>query len=257
MRTIGIIPARYSSTRLKGKPLIDIAGKPMIQHVYERASSAAALHRVIVATDDMRIVQAVEAFGGEVRLTSPDHPSGTDRVAEVAASVEADIVVNIQGDEPLVTPEMIADSILPLQEDHDLQMSTLCRRILDVQELFDPDVVKVVRDRQGFALYFSRAPIPYHRDEWKEKDQAPGGGSGLSTACYRHFGLYAYRRDFLFRLTALPPSPLEKTERLEQLRALENGYRIKVVETQADTIGVDTELDLERVRELFRHRGWK
>jgi 3-deoxy-manno-octulosonate cytidylyltransferase (CMP-KDO synthetase) len=257
MKAIGIIPARYSSTRLEGKPLLYIAGKPMIQHVYQRASSAPVLDRVIVATDDARIVEAVRAFGGEVRLTSPDHPSGTDRVAEVAGSLEADVVVNIQGDEPLITPGMIEDLILPMRGDRSLQMCTLCRRISNVNEIFDPDVVKVVRDRDGFALYFSRAPIPFHREEWKGRNQGPLGADGLTAACYKHFGLYAYRRDFLFQLTALPPSPLEKTEQLEQLRALENGYRIKVVETQEDTIGVDTELDLERVREIFRERGWE
>lgn len=249
MKAIGIIPARYASTRLEGKILLDIAGKPMIQHVYERSSQSTLLAEVHVATDDSRILSAVERFGGKAHLTSPLHLSGTDRVAEVAAKLEADIVVNIQGDEPLISPQMIESATFPLLEDSNLQMSTLCRRITDPQEVFDPNVVKVVKDREGFALYFSRSPIPFHRDLWK--------GPGLPAEyqggafCYKHFGLYAYRKDFLLRFSGLRPTPLEQIEQLEQLRALENGYEIKVVESEEETIGVDTEQDLKRVRASF------
>jgi 3-deoxy-manno-octulosonate cytidylyltransferase (CMP-KDO synthetase) len=252
LKAIGIIPARYASTRLEGKVLLDIAGKPMIQHVYERSSQSTLLAEVYVATDDPRILSAVERFGGKAHLTSPLHPSGTDRVAEVAAKLEADIVVNIQGDEPLISPQMIESAILPLLGDSSVQMSTLCRRITDPQEVFDPNVVKVVQNREGFALYFSRSPIPFHRDLWKGSGASIEYGGGV--VCYKHFGLYAYRKDFLLRFSGLKPTPLERIEQLEQLRALENGYEIKVVESEEETIGVDTEQDLERVRSTFGSR---
>lgn len=252
MKAIGIIPARYASTRLEGKVLLDIAGKPMIQHVYERSSQSTLLAEVYVATDDPRILSAVERFGGKAHLTSPLHPSGTDRVAELAAKLEADIVVNIQGDEPLISPQMIESAILPLLGDYSVQMSTLCRRITDPQEVFDPNVVKVVQNREGFALYFSRSPIPFHRDLWKGSGASIEYGGGV--VCYKHFGLYAYRKDFLLRFSGLKPTPLERIEQLEQLRALENGYEIKVVESEEETIGVDTEQDLERVRSTFGSR---
>jgi len=252
LKAIGIIPARYASTRLEGKVLLDIAGKPMIQHVYERSSQSTLLAEVYVATDDPRILSAVERFGGKAHLTSPLHPSGTDRVAELAAKLEADIVVNIQGDEPLISPQMIESAILPLLGDYSVQMSTLCRRITDPQEVFDPNVVKVVQNREGFALYFSRSPIPFHRDLWKGSGASIEYGGGV--VCYKHFGLYAYRKDFLLRFSGLKPTPLERIEQLEQLRALENGYEIKVVESEEETIGVDTEQDLERVRSTFGSR---
>jgi 3-deoxy-manno-octulosonate cytidylyltransferase (CMP-KDO synthetase) len=252
LKAIGIIPARYASTRLEGKVLLDIAGKPMIQHVYERSSQSTLLAEVYVATDDPRILSAVERFGGKAHLTSPLHPSGTDRVAELAAKLEADIVVNIQGDEPLISPQMIESAILPLLGDSSVQMSTLCRRITDPQEVFDPNVVKVVQNREGFALYFSRSPIPFHRDLWKGSGASIEYGGGV--VCYKHFGLYAYRKDFLLRFSGLKPTPLERIEQLEQLRALENGYEIKVVESEEETIGVDTEQDLERVRSTFGSR---
>jgi 3-deoxy-manno-octulosonate cytidylyltransferase (CMP-KDO synthetase) len=253
LKAIGIIPARYASTRLEGKVLLDIAGKPMIQHVYERASQSSALSQVLVATDDERIVEAVRKFKGRAQLTSPHHLSGTDRVAEVAAQLGADIIVNIQGDEPLISSRMIEDTVIPLMKDSDVQMSTLCRRITEAREAFDPNVVKVVMDQEGFALYFSRSPIPFHRDLWKGIGSFPERtGAPL---CYKHFGLYAYRRDFLLRFSALPPSPLERIEQLEQLRALENGFRIRVVETNDETVGVDTEQDLERVRAILEERS--
>lgn len=253
MKAVGIIPARYASTRLEGKVLLDIAGKPMIQHVYERASEASSLSEVFVATDDERIAEAVRGFKGKVRLTSLQHLSGTDRVAEVAAQLSADLIVNIQGDEPLISPSMIEGALLPLVEDPDVHMSTLCRRITKAQEAFDPNVVKVVMDQEGFALYFSRSPVPFHRDLWR----GAGSSSGKMgvTLAYKHFGLYAYRRDFLFRFSALPPSLLERIEQLEQLRALEHGFRIRVVETEEETIGVDTEEDLKRVRAFFATQG--
>ncbi|MDH7500855.1 MAG: 3-deoxy-manno-octulosonate cytidylyltransferase [candidate division NC10 bacterium] len=253
MKAVGIIPARYASTRLEGKVLLSIAGKPMIQHVYERASQSSFLGEILVATDDERVAEAVRGFGGEVRLTSPRHASGTDRVAEVATQLSAGLIVNIQGDEPLISPSMIEDALRPLLEDSRVKMSTLCRRITEAEEVFDPNVVKVVMDQGGFALYFSRAPIPFHRDLWG-RDPSPRQGARLDLA-YKHFGLYAYRRDFLLRFSALPPSPLERIEQLEQLRALENGFPIRVVETEEETIGVDTEEDLQRVRAFFARQG--
>ncbi len=212
----------------------------MIEHVYRRVQSCAAIARAIVATDDPRIADAVHRFGGEVRLTRRDHQSGTDRLAEVAATLDCDVVVNVQGDEPLIDPRAIAEAVAPLARDPSLQMTTLYRRIADPAELANPNVVKVVVDRAGFALYFSRAPIPYARD--------PRGGW---PPLYKHIGLYAYRRSVLLVLSSLEPTPLERTESLEQLRALEHGIRIKAVETAYDTIGVDTPEDLDQVRRLM------
>jgi 3-deoxy-manno-octulosonate cytidylyltransferase (CMP-KDO synthetase) len=238
---IAIIPARYQSTRLPGKALADIAGRPMIEHVYRRAAAARSVSRVIVATDDRRIVEAVEAFGGEVRLTSPSHPSGTDRLAEVAASLDCDVVVNVQGDEPVLAPDTIDAAVAPFSGNPSLEMSTLRRRITDPEELRNPNVTKVVVDRDGFAMYFSRAPIPFTR---AGQPEAPA---------WAHVGLYVYRRETLLRLAALPPTALERAEALEQLRALEHGIRIKAIETTPDTIGVDTPEDLARVRALLAH----
>ncbi|MCK8827324.1 3-deoxy-manno-octulosonate cytidylyltransferase [Natroniella acetigena] len=237
MQVIGIIPARYASTRLPGKPLKEIAGQPMIQHVYQQAVAADSLAQVIVATDDQRIYQAVEDFGGQVEMTSKDHQTGTDRLAEVAQNLEAEIIVNIQGDEPLLNPEMIDQAVEPLLEDSTIQMGTLKHKIIDQQEIDSPHIVKVVTDQDDFALYFSRTAIPYPRQE-----------TGLDY--YKHIGLYVYRRDFLLSYTEMEQTPLEEQESLEQLRVLENGYRIKVVETEYEAIGVDTLEDLERVREI-------
>ena len=241
MSIIGIIPARYASTRFPGKPLALIAGRPMIQHVYERACRASRLEEVLVATDDPRIFDAVRAFGGEAVMTSPDHPTGTDRLAEVARRLtSAEIIVNIQGDEPLISPEAIDAAIVPMQQDPALPMTSLMAPLPDFTRAWDSNIVKVVTDLQGYALYFSRAPIPSPRDG------VTGAGPWK-----KHIGLYAYRRDFLLAFTALPPSPLEGIEKLEQLRALEHGYRIKMVERAEDaSIGVDTPEDLERVRAL-------
>ena len=234
--TVAIIPARYSSTRFPGKPLADIAGRPMIEHVYRRAAAARGVDAVVVATDDERIAAAVERFGGAARMTAPDHRTGTDRIAEVARQLDTcEVIVNVQGDEPLIEPEMIAEVVDPLATDPAVLMTTSRRALTEGADYSNPHVVKVVVDRNGDALYFSRSPIPYVRDE------APGG-------VFRHVGLYGYRRQFLLDFAALPQTPLETAESLEQLRALEHGYRIRTVATHYDSIGVDTPEDLERVR---------
>ncbi|NIM06972.1 MAG: 3-deoxy-manno-octulosonate cytidylyltransferase [Armatimonadetes bacterium] len=240
-RIIGIIPARWASTRLEGKALAPIAGKPMIQHVYERARQAPSLERLLVATDDERIFQAVVDFGGEAKMTSPHHPSGTDRVAEVAVNLDADIIVNIQGDEPLIEPSNIEAALAPMIPDPTIPMGTLRVRISDEAELHDPAIPKVVVDRQGFALYFSRFAIPFVRDE------------GTQAPFFRHIGLYAYRRDFLLKLATLAPTPLEKAEALEQLRALEHGHRIIVSEVAEAATGIDTPEQLEKIRCLLEN----
>ena len=238
LSVVAIIPARYQSSRLPGKALADIGGRPMIEHVYRRASDARSVGVVIVATDDARICDAVEAFGGRAQLTSPAHANGTDRLAEIAAGLSCDLVVNVQGDEPLVHPSMIDDAVAVFRADPLLQMSTLRRRIEDPADLHNPNVTKVVVDRDGYALYFSRAPIPFTRE-------------GCPPApAWRHIGLYVYRRDCLLRLTRLAPTAMEQAEALEQLRALEHGVRIRTVETVHESIGVDTPEDLERVRRL-------
>jgi 3-deoxy-manno-octulosonate cytidylyltransferase (CMP-KDO synthetase) len=211
----------------------------MIEHVYRRAAASPVLSRVIVATDDLRIATTVTGFGGNVRLTRADHASGTDRLAEVAATLDCDVVVNVQGDEPLLDPRAIGELVKPFA-DPSILMTTLYRRIDNPRELANPNVVKVVLDRGGFALYFSRAPIPFVRD--------PRGGW---PPLYRHIGLYAYRRSTLLVLASLEPTPLERAESLEQLRALEHGIRIKAVETRYESFGVDTPEDLEQVRRLL------
>lgn len=242
MPALIVIPARYASTRFPGKALAPLNGKPLIQHVYERSQGARLADSVVVATDDERILKAVEAFGGRAVMTSPAHPTGTDRVAEVAARSEYDIIVNVQGDEPLIRPEII-DSAIRLLDDARASIGTLAKRTAKPREILDPNVVKVVTDAEGFALYFSRAPIPYDRNAW----QGLGAKSITKGAVYKHIGLYAYRREALLRLAALSPSRLEQTEKLEQLRALEHGMRIKVGITEYETTGVDTPEDLERL----------
>jgi 3-deoxy-manno-octulosonate cytidylyltransferase (CMP-KDO synthetase) len=238
-KILGVIPARFQSSRFPGKVLAKIAGKSMLQHVYERTSLARYLTSTIIATDDDRIYETARSFGARVRMTRPDHLSGTDRVAEVASGEACELVVNIQGDEPLIDPEAIDAAILPLVHEPDIQMGTLKKRIEDPRELADPNVVKVVTDRSGNALYFSRSPIPYARD----------GASSVDW--FMHIGLYVYQREFLLEYSALPVGPLEQVERLEQLRALENGHRIRVVETESESLGVDTPEDLERVSQFF------
>lgn len=245
-KAVAIIPARYNSTRFPGKPLVDIMGKPMIQHVWEKAVRAKEIEKVIVATDDKKVYNAVKSFGGEVVLTSREHATGTDRIAEVVKGISpgVDIIVNVQGDEPLIEPDMIDQVTKILISEPDASIGTLCRRIDKLDEAKDPNIVKVVFDRKCFALYFSRSTIPFYRD---------GGDRRRSKVYYKHLGIYSYRRDVLIKLSNLEPTPLEKAEHLEQLRALENGFRIKVGGTKRDTIGVDTKEDLEMVIKRIRH----
>jgi 3-deoxy-manno-octulosonate cytidylyltransferase (CMP-KDO synthetase) len=250
-RIVAIIPARYQSTRFPGKPLADIAGRSMIEHVYRRAASAPGVDAVVVATDDARIALTVERFGGVVKMTRSIHPTGTDRIAEVAINLECDIVLNIQGDEPLIEPEMIAQLIAPLDDDPGVQMTTLRRQITHAADYSDPNVVKVVVDRLGDALYFSRSPIPFVRGATPAAgaySDVPYVGVGTTGPFFKHIGAYGYRRSFLLEVNGLPQTPLEKAESLEQLRVLEHGYRIRAVETRYDSVGVDTPEDLERVR---------
>jgi 3-deoxy-manno-octulosonate cytidylyltransferase (CMP-KDO synthetase) len=241
-RTVAIIPARYASQRLPAKPLADIAGKPMIQHVFERASQATLVNTVVVATDDERIAAAVRAFGGHAVMTPSSLRSGSDRIAYVARSMgDTDIVVNVQGDEPLLVPAMIDEAVRPLLQNRTIPVGTLVRRIETTVELTNPNIVKVVLDNDGYCLYFSRSVIPYGRDclpeDWL-------GGSPY----YKHIGLYVFRREFLLKYAELPPTPLETTEKLEQLRILEHGYKIKAAITAHDSTPVDTVEDLERIR---------
>ena len=253
MKITAIIPARYASTRFEGKALADIKGKPMVRHVYERTALAQLVSEVIVATDDERIGSAVRSFGGRVVMTSRDHETGTDRLAEVAAGLDSEIVVNVQGDEPLIEPAMIDEAIRPLVEDPAIVMGTLKSRIRNLHDFLSPNVVKVVTDRNGFALYFSRSPLPNFRDKWNDlKDEAFNSGKLL---CHKHVGLYVYRREFLLQYARMAPTQLELSEKLEQLRVLENGYRIKVVETAYESIGVDTPGDLEKVLEHLKKVG--
>ena len=239
MKIICVIPARYSSTRLPGKPLALIAGKPMIQHVYERALEAKRPDGVLVATDHEQVYNAVKAFGGEVVMTSPHHPTGTDRLAEVAARLaDVDVIVNVQGDEPLIEPDVIDRLAGEFYQTPNLTMATLAAPLLEA-EYHMPSAVKVVTDLAGYALYFSRSLIPHPRNQI------------AGQVFYKHIGVYAYRRDFLLKYAALPPTPLEKAESLEQLRALEHGFRIKVLKTEFASVGVDTPEDLERVNAII------
>jgi len=243
-----IIPARYASTRFEGKPLAMLLGKPMIQHVFERSLEAKAVDRVIVATDDDRIFDAVKSFGGEAVMTSASHACGTDRLAEVAAGLDSDLIVNVQGDEPLIYPQMIESAVDALIDAPLASMSTLKYKITDVVDINSPSVVKVVVDRDDFALYFSRHAVPFNRDG-VNKDGV--GGSDMPVY-YKHVGLYVYRRNFLMKFAKMESTPLERAEKLEQLRALENGFRIKVVTTEYDTIGVDEPQDLIKAEEILK-----
>ena len=256
MRIIGVIPAHYASTRLEGKVLADIAGKPMIQHVYERTCQAKTLQDVIVATDDPRIMDVVAGFGGQAVMASAAHESGTDRVAEVAEGLACEVVINIQGDEPLIEPAAIDAATQPFIADSSLAMSTLATPIRSRREHLDPSVVKVTVAADGFALYFSRAPVPFFRLDtdapWPDNKPRQHPESGLWPL--KHIGLYGYRRETLLWFASLPQTPLEKTERLEQLRALENGCRIKVIQVDYSPIGVDTPEDLQRVRALLEEQ---
>jgi len=252
MTVTAIIPARFASTRFEGKALADIIGKPMVQHVYERTSRAGLVDQVIVATDDERIEAAVRAFGGRVEMTDRGHETGTDRLAEVATRLDSEIIVNVQGDEPLIEPAMIDEATRPLLADPAIPMGTLKSRIKNLHDFLSPNVVKVVTDWEGYALYFSRSPLPNFRDKWNDlKDEKFASGKLL---CYKHVGLYVYRRDFLLQFAQMSPTYLELAEKLEQLRVLENGYRIKVVETEYESVGVDTPGDLEKVLEKLKSR---
>jgi 3-deoxy-manno-octulosonate cytidylyltransferase (CMP-KDO synthetase) len=245
MKVIAIIPARYKSSRFEGKPLADILGKPMIQRVYERAIKAKTLNGIIVATDDERIFEAVKGFGGDVVMTSADCTTGTDRVAEVAKNLDCEIVANVQGDEPVLQLEMIDEMITPMIDNPSIDVGTLMQLIESEADYLNRNVVKVAVDKDGFALYFSRSSIPGGRTgKWHEKLPA-----------YRHVGLYAYRKEALLSFISLPPGRLEQAEGLEQLRFLENGYKIKVTQTKYSSIGVDTPEDLEKVVEVLRSSG--
>ena len=248
MRTIAVIPARFRSNRLPGKLLADIHGKTLIEHVYQRASRARRVERVLVATDDERIFDAVTDFGGEAVMTSAEHPSGSDRIAEAIANIDVELVVNVQGDEPLIAREAIDDAV-QLAEQTQGAIVTLKSAIVDRQTLLDRNTVKVVTDSKGFALYFSRSAIP------AGPVPVDGDGELPPNLYYKHIGLYVYPKAVLTELTRIAPSPLELAERLEQLRALENGIRIRVEETEHDSLGVDTVEDLEAVRKLLAGRA--
>ncbi|MGL5100672.1 MAG: 3-deoxy-manno-octulosonate cytidylyltransferase [Fusobacteriaceae bacterium] len=244
MKFLGVIPARYASTRLEAKPLKDIEGHSMIQWVYKRALKS-NLDRVVVATDDLRIYDEVIKFGGEVILTSETHPNGTSRIAEVCEKIEGyEVIINIQGDEPLIEPDMINSLIDAFREEQELVMGTLKHRITKMEEIENPNVVKVVTDRKDYAIYFSRSIIPYPRE--------------LDLKNYfKHVGIYGYKSEFVKAYARMESTPLEKSESLEQLRVLENGYRIKVLETPYAIVGVDTQEDLERVRKIIREENLK
>ena len=241
MKIVAVIPARYQSKRFNGKPLALIAGKPMIQHVVQQAKACPEVDEIYVATDDQRIYECVQGFGGTAIMTSEHHQSGTDRIAEAVETIQLadqDIVVNIQGDQPIFQPSMLTDLVEALTKNPTVPMSTLMHKIIDDQELHDTNKVKVVVDNNGYALYFSRSPIPFYRDEPTKK-----------TVHYKHLGLYAYRKEFLLAFTQLSYGLLEHAEKLEQLRALEHGFKIKVVETIFDSIEVDTPEDIQRVEQ--------
>ena len=247
MKKIIVIPARYASTRLPGKPLIDIGGKSLLQRVYDGACRSKLSDGTLIATDDERIKKAALAFGAEVIMTDPALPSGTDRVFAAIQDKEADLVVNLQGDEPFIEPSII-DQLFSAMEKGDVAMATLCCPITDESEYRNPNTVKMVLDSSGFALYFSRSPIPYFRTPNSGDPQA---GTPTRHLFYKHIGIYGFTRSFLEQFVAMPKSPLEEAESLEQLRVLENGYKIKVIVTGYSGFGIDTPDDLERARKLL------
>ena len=240
-KVVVVIPARYGSTRLPGKPLVMLAGKPMIQRVYERAKLAQRANQVIVATDDERIVKVVEGFGGEARMTRADHRTGTERVAEVAAHVAGEVFVNVQGDEPLLDPAAVDTAITSLLEEPQASISTVATPIKLPADIMDPNVVKTVLDFDGNALYFSRAPIPWVRD----------AASKIQVRHLKHLGLYVFQREALLEYPTLPPGELERIEQLEQLRWMENGWKIRVAEVEHDAVSVDVPEDVARVEKLL------
>ena len=244
-KVLAVIPARHASSRFPGKPLAAIAGRPMIQHVVERVRRAGLVSKVVVATEDESIKKAVEAFGGEAILTRHDHRTGTDRVAEVATHMAAGIYINVQGDEPLIDPGTVDAVASAMLEDEAVHVATACAAILQAGDIMDPNIVKVVRDFDGNALYFSRAPIPWVRD----RDES------VAARHWKHLGIYGFRRDALLEFPTLPPGELEHLEQLEQLRWLENGFHIRVAETEYDAVSVDVPEDIERVEKLLRERS--
>jgi 3-deoxy-manno-octulosonate cytidylyltransferase (CMP-KDO synthetase) len=249
MKIYAVIPARYGSTRFEGKPLADILGKPMIQYVYEGVRQSKLIDEVIVATDDQRILEAVKSFGGKAIMTSPTHSTGTNRVAEVARKLKSEIIVNVQGDEPLIKGTIIDNAIRPLLADDTIPMSTLITRIEEVKDWLNPHIVKVVVDQKNFALYFSRSPIPFPRDLniGRLESHPFGTDRPLPMKVFKHIGVYVFRRKFLLHFSKMKPTPLEKLEKLEQLRALENGFSIKVTPVDYEPICVDTPEDLQKV----------
>lgn len=244
-KVVAIIPARWGSTRFPGKPLARIKKKPMIQWVVEQAQKASRISEVIVATDDDRILNAVVGFGGKAVMTSQDHVTGSDRIAEVASGLKCDIVVNVQGDEPLIPPENIDQVVGCLDKNPALNVATLMMAVHESDEITDPNVVKVVTDQKGRALYFSRSAIPFHRDEWKN------GLPNETNRIFKHIGLYAYTRSFLLEFTRMNPTPIEQLEKLEQLRILEHGYPIQVEITERVSMGVDRIEDLEKIERFL------
>jgi 3-deoxy-manno-octulosonate cytidylyltransferase (CMP-KDO synthetase) len=248
-RVVAIVPARFDATRFPGKPLALLNGKPIIQHVFDQASKSRLVDKTYIATDDKRIYDTVTAFGGEAVMTSESHSTGTDRVEEVASGLECDIVVNIQGDEPFIRPEMIDGLVQLMLDDERASIGTLVKKITDIDELLSPDVVKAVLDDDDFAIYFSRAPIPYHRDDWQDLGSIKLSGN---VSVYKHIGIYAFKKEDLHKFTALGESGIERTERLEQLRALNAGMKIKAKETIYETVGIDTPDDLKRAEEWLR-----
>ncbi len=233
---IGVIPARFGSTRFPKKVIADLNGKPIIQHIWENCKKAKMLDDLVIATDNDEVMEVIKSFGGKAVFTSPDHMTGTDRIAEVVNAIDVNVIVNIQGDEPLIQAEMVDSLVRTILDHKNISMASLMKKMENLDEINNPNVVKVIVDKNGFAIYFSRSPIPYPRLKEEAK------------LYYKHLGIYAYTKDFLYEYTNLPKSYLEKCESLEQLRVLENGYKIKMVETKFDTIGVDTPDDLEKVK---------
>ncbi len=259
-RAVIVIPARYASSRLPGKPLMPIGGEPMIVRVWRRCMQVEGVSRVVVATDDERIRKAVEEAGGDAAMTSPGHPSGTDRVAEVAGGMDCEIVVNVQGDEPFIDPRAVEELISVFGEEEPPEVATMAEPIRNMNELLDTSVVKVIFGEKGDAVYFSRLPVPFRQSLW---EAGPRGlrlkpdalQSGLPEGYYRHVGLYGYRADFLAAMSAMKPTAAEAAEQLEQLRILEKGYRIRVVVTDYRAQGVDTKEGLERARQRAEEEG--
>jgi len=252
LKVLAVIPARWASTRFPGKPLADILGKPMVQWVLEQAHKSSLVSEVVVATDDHRICDVVQNIGEKVIMTSPDHKSGTDRVAEVVKNFQCNIIVNIQGDEPLISPENIDLVIKPLLGSPDFSVSTLMIAIKKWDEMFDPNTCKVVVDGNGRALYFTRSPVPYNRNSWPEGvHMIKDAGASSCVLGYKHIGMYAYTKSFLLQFPKLKASRLEDLEKLEQLRILDNGYAIQVIETNQSSISVDRPEDLGMVKQII------